>query len=76
MTGATVKNSVTLEATYRIPDLPDDSVIGKTETITVAGKTVSSPLHTLKIEKEYSGEYVVKGFSHTRRREPSHPSIY
>jgi len=42
MTGATVKNSVTLEATYRIPDLPDDSVIGKTETITVAGKTVSS----------------------------------
>ena len=62
MTGATVKNSVTLEATYRISDLPDDSVIGKTETITVAGKTVSSPLHTLKIEKEYSGEYVVKGF--------------
>ena len=63
VTDAKVKDSITLEAIYSIPDLPDDSVIGKTETITVAGKTVSSPLHTLKIRKDSNkGKYVVNSF--------------
>lgn len=63
VTNAKVTDSVTLEATYIISDLPDDSVIGKTETLTVVGKPISSPLHTLKMEKEkYDNKYVVNGY--------------
>ncbi len=62
VSGAEVKDSVTIEARYTIPDLSDDSIIGKTETLTLAGKTVSSALHTLKIRKEDDGTYAVTGY--------------
>ena len=67
---ATVKNarledSFTLSAEYVFPDLEDDSVIGKTETLTIAGKTISAPLHTLHIYYSRNGlheAYTVTGY--------------
>lgn len=61
ITSACLRDNRTIEAVYTIPDLYDDSIIDKIEILTLGGKTVSSVLHTLKIEKNNSGKYIVKG---------------